>query len=199
MEVLWVHSPGCPDSTHSFGYSSWVAFFRRLGQGIVLFYVPIYFVNQVGLSSTQVGIGLSSAAIASAGGYFLAGTMTDSQFWGRRRTLLLSCLISIVADGLFLLAHGFPLLILANVLMGLGDSLYWPASGAAITDNSNNHQREEAFAISGLADSLGSGLGIVLGGLLLTMNNSYQQLFMVDGVTFAIFLGVLAVVFKDRA
>ncbi|MEO1509996.1 MAG: MFS transporter [Cyanobacteria bacterium J06633_23] len=173
-------------------------FLSQIGSGVVLFYVPIYFVNQVGLSPTQVGIGLSSAAIASAGGYFLAGAMTDSQFWGRRRTLLLSCLISIVADGVFLLTHGFPLLILANVLMGLGDSLYWPASGAAITDNSHDHQREEAFAVSGLADSLGSGLGIVLGGLLLTMNNSYQQLFMVDGVTFAIFLGVLAAVFEDR-
>ncbi|MEM9007632.1 MAG: MFS transporter [Cyanobacteria bacterium P01_F01_bin.86] len=170
----------------------------QIGSGVVLFYEPIYFVNQVGLSPAKVGIGLSSAAMASAGGYFLAGSMTDSPFWGRRRTLLLSCVISIVADGVFLLAHGFPLLILANVLMGLGDSLYWPASGAAITDNSSSHQREEAFAVSGLADSLGSGLGIVLGGLLLTMNNSYQQLFIMDGVTFAIFLGVLAVAFQDR-
>ncbi|MFG6095186.1 MFS transporter [Leptothoe sp. ISB3NOV94-8A] len=173
-------------------------FLSQVGSGAVLFYEPIYFVNQVGLSPTQVGIGLSSAAMASAGGYFLAGAMTDSLFWGRRRTLLLSCLISIGADGVFLLAHGFPLLIVANVLMGLGDSLYWPASGAAITDNSNNHQREEAFAVSGLADSLGSGLGIVLGGLLLTMDNSYQQLFIADGITFALFLGVLAIVFKDK-
>ncbi|NEQ50550.1 MAG: MFS transporter [Leptolyngbya sp. SIO3F4] len=173
-------------------------FLSQIGSGVVLFYEPIYFVNQVGLSPTQVGIGLSGAAMASAGGYFLAGAMTDSPFWGRRRTLLLSCLISIVADGVFLLTHGFLLLILANGLMGLGDSLYWPASGAAITDNSSDHQREEAFAISGLADSLGSGLGIILGGLLLTMNNSYQQLFIADGITFAIFFGVLAMAFKDR-
>ena len=173
-------------------------FLSQIGSGVVLFYEPIYFVNQVGLSPTQVGIGLSSAAMASAGGYFLAGAMTDSEFWGRRHTLLLACIISIVADGVFLLAHDFSLLILANMLMGLGDSLYWPASGAAITDNSDHHQREEAFAVSGLADSLGSGFGIVLGGLLLTVNNSYQLLFIMDGVTFALFLGVLLVVFKDR-
>ncbi len=172
-------------------------FLSQIGSGVVLFYVPIYFVNQVGLSPTKVGIGLSSAAMASACGYFLAGSMTDSQFWGRRRTLLLSCCISILADGVFWFAQGFSLLILANVLMGLGDSLYWPASGAAITDNSSDQQREEAFAVSGLADSLGSGLGIVLGGLLLTTGNAYQQLFIVDGVTFLLFLGVLALVFKD--
>ena len=174
-------------------------FLSQIGSGVVLFYVPIYFVNQVGLSPAAVGIGLSSAAMASAGGYVLAGAMTDSRFWGRRRTLLLSCVISILADGVFWFAHGFPLLVLANVLMGLGDSLYWPASGAAITDNSQDHQRDEAFAVSGLADSLGSGLGIVLGGLLLTTGNSYQRLFIVDGVTFCIFLGVLAFMFKDSS
>ncbi|MEM1256622.1 MAG: MFS transporter [Cyanobacteria bacterium P01_H01_bin.21] len=172
-------------------------FLSQIGSGVVLFYVPIYFVNQIGLSPTKVGIGLSSAAMASAGGYFLAGSMTDSRFWGRRRTLLLSCIISILADGVFWFANSFLLLIVANVLMGMGDSLYWPASGAAITDNSQDHQREEAFAVSGLADSLGSGLGIVFGGLLLTTGNSYQQLFVVDGVTFFIFLGVLSFVFKD--
>ncbi|KYC43694.1 hypothetical protein WA1_00555 [Scytonema hofmannii PCC 7110] len=39
-------------------------FLSQIGSGIVLFYVPIYFVNQVGLSATAVGIGLSSGAIA---------------------------------------------------------------------------------------------------------------------------------------
>ena len=172
-------------------------FLSRIGSGIVLFYVPIYFVNQVGLSAAKVGIGLSSAAIASAVGFFLAGSMTDSPRWGRRRTLMLSCIISILADGVFWLAQSFPLLILANVVMGLGDSLYWPASGAAIADASPGNQREEAFAISGLADMLGSGLGIVLGGLLIAAANSYRLLFVVDGVTFFTFLGVLTIMLKD--
>ena len=173
-------------------------FLSRIGSGIVLFYVPIYFVNQVGLSAAQVGLSLSSAAMAGAVGFFLAGAMTDSPLWGRRRTLMLSCIISILADGVFWFAQSLPLLILANVLMGLGDSLYWPASGAAITDESPSHQREEAFAVSGLADALGSGLGIVLGGLLIATANSYRLLFVVDGVTFFMFLGVLTIIVKDN-
>ncbi|MBE7381658.1 MAG: MFS transporter [Leptolyngbya sp. SIO1E4] len=172
-------------------------FFSQIGSGIVLFYVPIYFVNQVGLSATAVGGALSSAAMASVVGYFLAGAMTDMPMWGRRRTLMVSCLLSVVADGVFLAAHGLSLLVLANVLMGLGDSLYWPASGAAITDLTDNDERDTAFAVSGLADSLGSGLGIVVGGLLITMSGSYSVLFMVDGITFLIFLGVLAAMVKD--
>lgn len=172
-------------------------FLSQIGSGIVLFYVPIYFVNQIGLSPAQVGLGLSSAAIASAVGFFLAGAMTDSPLWGRRRTLMFSCLISILADGMFWFAQSLPLLIIANVLMGLGDSLYWPASGAAIADNSSGRQREEAYAVSGLADALGSGLGIVLGGLLIATANSYRLLFVVDGVTFFVFLGVLTIMIKD--
>ncbi|NER83537.1 MAG: MFS transporter [Leptolyngbya sp. SIO1D8] len=172
-------------------------FLSQIGSGIVLFYVPIYFVNLVGLSAAQVGLGLSSAAIASAVGFFLAGAMTDSPLWGRRRTLMLSCLISILADGVFWFAQSLPLLILANVLMGFGDSLYWPASGAAIADESPGRQREEAYAVSGLADALGSGLGIVLGGLLIATANAYQLLFVVDGITFFAFLGVLTIMIKD--
>ena len=172
-------------------------FLSQIGSGIVLFYVPIYFVNQVRLSAAQVGLGLSSAAIASAVGFFLAGAMTDSPLWGRRRTLILSCIISILADGVFWFAQSLPLLILANVLMGLGDSLYWPASGAAIVDNSTSRQREEAYAVSGLADALGSGLGIVLGGLLIATANAYRLLFVVDGLTFFMFLGVLIIMLKD--
>ncbi|MEM9907680.1 MAG: MFS transporter [Cyanobacteria bacterium P01_D01_bin.44] len=172
-------------------------FLSRIGSGIVLFYVPIYFVNQVGLSAEKVGMSLSTAALASAVGFFLAGSMTDSPLWGRRRTLILSCIISILADGVFWLAHNFLLLVLANVIMGLGDGLYWPASGAAIADDSPGSRREEAFAVSGLADSLGSGLGIVLGGLLMTTANSYRVLFVVDGLTFFAFLGVLTILLKD--
>ncbi|MEO0377666.1 MAG: MFS transporter [Cyanobacteria bacterium P01_A01_bin.17] len=159
-------------------------FLSQISSGIVLFYVPIYFVNQVGLSAEKVGIALSSAAIASAVGFFLAGSMTDSPRWGRRRTLILSCLISIVADGAFWSAHNFSLLVVANLFMGLGDGLYWPASGAAIADDSSGSGREEAFAVSGLADSLGSGLGIVLGGLLIATASSYRLLFVVDVLTF---------------
>ena len=172
-------------------------FLSQIGSGVVLFYIPIYFVNQMGLSAAQVGLGLSSAAIASAVGFFLAGAMTDSPRWGRRRTLILSCIISILADGVFWFAQNLPLLILANVLMGLGDSLYWPASGAAIADDSHGRQREEAYAISGLADALGSGLGIVLGGLLIAIANAYRWLFVVDGVTFFMFLGVLTIMIND--
>ena len=172
-------------------------FISQIGTGIVLFYVPLYFVNQVGLSATAVGGALSSAAIASVAGYFLAGILVDLPNFGRQRTLIGACLLSILADGAFLIAHNLPLLVLANVLLGLGDSLYWPASGAVIADLTQDEGRDAAFALSGLADSLAAGLGIVIGGLIVSVSGSYALLFGVDGLTFLAFLTILALKLKD--
>ncbi|MGB3614144.1 MAG: hypothetical protein WBA10_10145, partial [Elainellaceae cyanobacterium] len=45
----------------------WLLAFGRLlsqfGNGFVLFYAPIFFVNQIGLSATAVGIGLGSGSV----------------------------------------------------------------------------------------------------------------------------------------
>jgi MFS family permease len=172
-------------------------FISQIGTGIVLFYVPLYFVNQVGLSATAVGGALSSAALASVVGYVLAGTLVDTPGWGRRRTLMAACGLSILADGVFWVAHSLPLLILANVLLGLGDSLYWPASGAAIADLTQDQDRDTAFALFGLADSLAAGVGIVMGGLIIRLSGSYGMLFWLDGVTFLAFLTVLALKVQD--
>jgi MFS family permease len=166
-------------------------FLSQIGTGLILFYAPIFFVNEVGLSATSVGIGLGSGAIAGAIGFFFAGTMTDSRFWGRRRTLLLSCAISALADVVFLLAHSFPVFVIGNLLLGLGNSLYWPSSYATVSDLTQDAQREEGFALTGLADTLGSGLGIILGGILLTASGLYRLLFVIDCITFLIFFTVV--------
>jgi hypothetical protein len=43
----------------------------QIGSGFTLFYAPIFFVNQVGLSATAVGIGLGSGSISGVVGRFL--------------------------------------------------------------------------------------------------------------------------------
>uniref|UniRef100_A0ACD5GQI0 Uncharacterized protein n=1 Tax=Desertifilum tharense IPPAS B-1220 TaxID=1781255 RepID=A0ACD5GQI0_9CYAN len=52
----------------------------QIGNGFTLFYAPIFFVNQVGLSATAVGIGLGSGSISGVFGRFFGGTLTDSPF-----------------------------------------------------------------------------------------------------------------------
>ena len=176
-------------------YQVWILAAGRLlsqiGTGFTLFYAPIFFVNQVGLSATAVGIGLGSGSISGVIGRFLGGSFADSNFWGRKRTLLLSAAVSAVADVVLSLTFDFPSFIVGNLLMGLGIGLYWPATEAAVADLTTMEQRSEAFAITRLADSAGLGLGVILGGMLIGTTGNYRVLFVIDGISFLVFFGVV--------
>jgi len=166
-------------------------FLSQIGSGFTLFYAPIFFVNEVGISATSVGIALGSASISGVFGRFLGGSLSDSPTWGRRKILLISSLVSGIACFVFAISYDFTTLIISNLLLGFGVGLFWPAAEAAIADLSTLEQRTEAFAINRLADNLGLGLGVVLGGLLISLEGSYASLFIIDGISFFIFLAVI--------
>lgn len=163
----------------------------QLGSGFTLFYAPIFFVNQVGLSATTVGIGIGSGSIAGILGRIMGGSMADSPRWGRRWTLLLSAAVSAIADVFLALTHDFPTFLVGNLLMGLGIGLYWPATEAAVADLTSVDQRNEAYALTRLGDSLGIGLGVVLGGALVALTGAYRALFVIDGLSFVVFFGII--------
>ena len=179
----------------NFSFKVWILAAGRLlsgiGSGFTLFYAPIFFVNQVGLSATQVGIALGSGSISGVLGRILGGQWTDSPRWGRRNTLLTAAAISILADVVLSLTSNFPTLILGNLLMGFGIGIYWPATEAAVIDLTTPKQRNEAFAVTRLADNLGVSIGVVLGGALIANSGNYRALFIVDGISFTIFFAVI--------
>lgn len=163
----------------------------QIGNGFTLVYAPIFFANQVGLSATAVGIGIGSGSISGVIGRFLGGTGADSPRWGRRRILLWSAAISAIADLILSLAFDFPSFILGNILMGFGIGLYWPATEAMVADLTTDQQRSEAFALVRWADHVGLSLGIVLGGALIELTGLYRALFVIDGITYLMFFGLI--------
>ena len=171
----------------------------QVGTGFTLFYLPIFFVNEVGLTATAVGVALGSASLSGMIGRFLGGSMIDSRFWGRRRTLLLSMLVSCVGSFAFAIANDIVALVLGNLLMGFGVGLYWPATEAAVADLSPPDQRGEAFAITRLADSVGLGLGVVIGGVVISLSHAYRALFVADGLSFLVFFGILYVAIQETS
>jgi MFS family permease len=178
-----------------FNFKVWILAAGRLlseiGSGFTLFYAPIFFVNEVGLSSTLVGVALGSGSISGVVGRLLAGQGVDSSRWGRRKILLASAGVSVLADVVLSLSFNFPTLVLGNLLMGFGIGLYWPATEAAIIDLTTPEQRNEAFAITRLADSLGLSLGVVLGGALIANSGNYRLLFLIDGISFVVFFAII--------
>ena len=170
----------------------------QIGNGFTLFYAPIFFVNQVGISATAVGLALGMGSIAGVVGRFLGGTLADAPNFGRKKTLILSAAISALADVALVLTNNLPVLLLGNILMGLGIGLYWPATEAIVADLTTPIQLNEAFAITRLADTTGLGLGVVLGGLLISTTGNYRTLFAIDGVSFLVFLAVIYLAITDN-
>ncbi|WP_071518801.1 MFS transporter [Geitlerinema sp. PCC 9228] len=172
----------------------WILMAGRLlsaiGTGFTLFYAPIFF-SQIGLSKTMVGIALGSQQISGIFGRLFGGSLTDAPGWGRRRTLLLSAAVSAIASFALAAAIDFPTLLLGNLIMGLGVGLYWPSTEAVVADLTDGSQRQEAYALTRLGDSLGLGVGILVAGGFVSLTNAYRPLFVIDGITFAVFFWVI--------
>ncbi|PPS45283.1 MFS transporter [Chroococcidiopsis sp. TS-821] len=164
----------------------------QTGYGLIQFYIPLVFVKQVGLSATAVGIGIGSGSLAGVLGHFLGGYLADSQY-GRKNTLLVSAILSLLAASVLVLTHNLPLLIVANLIIGLSAGCYWTAADAATIDVTASEERHHAFAILVLADSLGNGLGIFSGGLLLSLIHRIEALFIFGGLLFLGFLVLIQV------
>lgn len=166
-------------------------FLSQTGTGFTIFFTSIFFVNQVGLSTTLVGISLASAQISGIFGRFLSGFLCDFSPWGRRKTLLLSTVISGIACLILAGSYNFPTMLLGNLCLGLGIGLYWPATETVVADLSPPQSRQDAFALTRLADSLGLQMGIILGGILIVFTNNYRLLFILDALSFFIFFWVI--------
>ena len=162
-----------------------------IGQGFTLVYASIYFVNELGFSPTQVGLALSSSGLAGIVGRFWSGYSIDSEFWGRRRTLMLSAVITALACFCLAFANTFGVLVIGNMLLGLGVSLYWPANLSVTTDLTTVENRTEAFALTRLVDNLGLALGALLAGQYVAMSGNYSLLFILKGLTYLLFAGVI--------
>ncbi|MEH2181922.1 MAG: MFS transporter [Nostoc sp.] len=168
-------------------------FLSEVGTGFTLFYAPIFFVNEVGLSATSVGVALGSASISGIVGRIVGGSLADSMEWGRRRTLLLAMAILAIGSLVLAATSNFTILVIGSLINGLGIGFYWPAAEAVVADASQIDNRRETFAIARLADNLGLAIGIVLAGFLIAIIESYRWLFVIDAISFMLFFGVVYV------
>ena len=166
-------------------------FLSEVGTGCTLFYAPIFFVNQVGLSATSVGLALGSASISGIVGRIVGGSLADSEHWGRRRTLLLATAISAIGSLVLATTNNFTILVIGSLISGLGIGFYWPAAESVVADASQIDNRRETFAIARLADNLGLAIGIMLAGFLIAVIGSYRWLFVIDAISFLVFFGVV--------
>jgi len=156
----------------------------QLSFGVMNFYIPILFVNRMGFSATSVGFALGLVSITEVGGHLIGGTLADSAKFGRKTVLALAGGLGIVVSILLILAHSLWMVMLANLVLGVSLGFYWTASGAAVMDATDSEERPKAFAVLGLMEYIGIGIGILGGSALLGLLDEAPQ-FLFGGCYFA--------------
>ena len=163
-------------------------FLIQISYGLLSFYIPILFVNQVGLSATSVGFAMSLCAITEVGGHFLGASLADSPWFGRKVVLSLAASSGAAVALILMVAQSLWLLILASMVLGISLGCYWTASGAAVMDATRSEDRSQAFAVMGVAEYIGIGLGVLGGSALLAwVDGSPRLLFGGCGAMFVLF------------
>ncbi|AGY57084.1 MFS transporter [Gloeobacter kilaueensis] len=177
-----------PDFLPELPAAIWILFGGRLlaslGLGFVLFYASIFFTRELGLSYTQLGLGIAASGASGIVGRLVGGVLSDRPDWGRRRTLLVALATLSAGYALFAITHDFVLYASAYAIVGWGFGLYWPANEAAVADLTTGAQRAEAYGLTRAGDSLGLGLGVVVGQGLIALTGNYRLLFWLDALAF---------------
>jgi len=136
-----------------------LAFF--IAGGIFLPAVPRFTIGPLGGDQVAVGIVIGAFSVSSLLARPFAGRLADRR--GRRITLVLGAVITVVAALGHLVAVNVPVLIVMRLLLGVGEALFFVAALAAATDLAPDDRRGEAISLISLSLYLGIAIGPVVG------------------------------------
>jgi MFS family permease len=167
---------------------------NSFGNGVVLPFLVIYLHDVRGFSIGVSGlvVSVSAAALLAAG--VISGPLVDRL--GPRRVLGTGLVLQAVGFGLFpLVRHPWEAFVLIAV-EGAGSAGFWPSQSTLIARLTPPSRRHAAYAQQRVTMNLGVGLGGLTGGLIASVAHptSFTVLFVLDGLTFLLYVGVLAFV-----
>jgi len=155
------------------GRALWVllggVLFTHLGSYMLLPFFAVILSGEKGLTLGQVGLVLGAGSIAYLSGSLLGGFFADRL--GRKTTMVGGLLLRAAALLTLLFMNAFPLLLLLNLVAGLGSGLYMPAAKAGIAAFAEEGSKATIFSYRGIAANIGVTVGPLLGTLLLRFSS----------------------------
>jgi len=172
-------------------------FVGALGFGASIPFIAIYFHDELGMSTTEIGLFFGAMAVVRSVFQAIGGEMSDrvgrvpllvhSQY--ARAGAFFGLAMAIAYDMGFWWVAGF---LLINSIFG---SIFMPAVNAMVSDILPDKQRLDGYALTRTAGNLGWAAGPAIGGFLATF--SYAALFsisaaitLLSGLIFWLFLKV---------
>ena len=120
---------------------------------------------QWGMSASRLGLLLSAFFWTYTALQFVMGLFVDR--WGANRMMALGFLAWSVATILTGAAMGFATLLVLRLLLGVGESVMFPASSKILAEHLPEHARGFANGLMNAAMRWGSAIGTLGGGLLI--------------------------------
>ena len=126
--------------------------------------LPLIAEKDFGIASKAAAIsfiitfGISKALIN-----FLAGNLSD--YWGRKRILILGWLIGIPVPLIIMYAQNWLLILFANALLGINQALTWSMTVVMKVDIAKTHQRGFAIGMNEFAGYAGVAIFAYLSGI----------------------------------
>ncbi|OOG37575.1 hypothetical protein B0E52_14915 [Rhodanobacter sp. C06] len=123
--------------------------------------------DELGLSATQLGFLLTAFFITYMPMQFVVGWLADR--FGAAHVLLAGFIVWSLAMAFTGLAHGFTTLVALRVLLGIGESVFFPTSSIIIARCFPESRRGMANSVVMAGMACGPAFGIFFGGLLIAV------------------------------
>jgi MFS family permease len=161
-------------------------------------FLIIYLHNVRGISLGIAGLVVASNSAAGLVSGFVGGALSDRL--GPRRVLSGSLILMAVAFALFPLIRNPWQAFGLNVLVGLGSGSFWPSQSTLLSSLTPRERRHTAFAQQRMTMNLGIALGGLVAGAIARTDRpgTFTFLFLLNAVTFVVFVGVLRLVPAPR-
>lgn len=151
-----------------------------LAVGAVLPVLPRYVHGPLGAGDVAVGVVTGAFAFTAVVGRPIGGRLAD--VWGRRRVVVIGSLLTAGGGALYLLHAGIGGLILARLVLGVGDGWIFTAGATWIVDLAPEDRRGQVIGMFGLAVWGGLSAGPVIGEALLSAGG-YDAVFVFSAVS----------------
>ncbi|MDH4211470.1 MAG: MFS transporter [candidate division WOR-3 bacterium] len=156
----------------------WVIFFARIvtavGFSVSMPFFSLYMHNELGIKMTVVGIILMLATVTGAVLGIYGGELSDRR--GRKWVMVRSLLWRFVIFAImgFFIARRANILIITSLLVANNafGSFFIPASQSYVADLTGVDKRTTAYGLLRIGGNFGWALGLILGGLLVTIDYS---------------------------
>jgi DHA1 family multidrug resistance protein-like MFS transporter len=139
-------------------------FLMSIGEGMTAPAIPLYG-DALGASYRQLGFLMTGYSIAYTVMTVIAGRLSDKL--GRKRILLGSIILSIVASTGYYLSTVPPSLLIFRTVEGMSRGVLWPVAEAIVADNTTYEGREKAMGRFSAAYGAGVTIGTLTGGYIM--------------------------------